>query len=206
MEISVQPDRTTSTCAVIVKDAFQVSTLRAYERQVYWKTFCAIQSLYFIWKQNLKTDYNVRFLLLLPYSFLFTFFSILPVKFVEDVVFLCSLHWPWGVVTFTVLIRCGVVYRVAAGWGASNRCASVRAGVRASSCDWDWDWNWRRRRHVIRLLITHWITLLATRVIARRCTGWWAGYRAHRWSRLLVTSCKKQNAVSTPQCNPVKDI
>lgn len=171
MEISVQPDRTTSTCAVIVKDAFKVSTLRAYVRQVYWKTFCAIQSLYFIWKQNLKTDYNVRFLLLLPYSFLFTFFSILPVKFVEDVVFLCSLHWSWGVVTFTVLIRCGVVYRVAAGWGASNRCASVRAGVRASSCDWDWDWNWRRRRHVIRLLITHWITLLATRVIARRCTG-----------------------------------
>ena len=134
------------------------------------------------------------------------FFLILPVKFVEDVVFLCSLHWSWGVVTFTVLIRCGVVYRVAAGWGASNRCASVRAGVRASSCDWDWDWNWRRRRHVIRLLITHWITLLATRVIARRCTGWWAGYRAHRWSRLLVTSCKKQNVVNTPQCNPVTDI
>ena len=74
MEIPFQPDRTTSTCAVIVKDAFQVSTLRAYVRQVYWKTFCAIQSLYFIWKQNLKTDYNVRFLLLLPYSFLFTFF------------------------------------------------------------------------------------------------------------------------------------
>lgn len=75
MEIPFQPDRTTSTCAVIVKDAFQVSTLRACVRQVSWKTFSAIQSLYFIWKQNLKTDYSVRFLFLLRlYSFLFTFF------------------------------------------------------------------------------------------------------------------------------------
>lgn len=91
----------------------------------------------------------------------------LPVVFVEDVVFLCSLRWSGGVMAFTVGVRRLIVHGVAAGRGASYRCAAIGAGIGAGG----WVGDRLGWRHVVGLLVTMVTLLLTAGVVAVRRTG-----------------------------------
>ena len=86
--------------------------------------------------------------------------------FTEDLVFLGSFDWFWGVVTLTVRIRRLVIHSVTTGRSAPDRCACTGAVIWARDRHGG---RWGRRRSlgiVIGLLV-----LLAAAGVAGRSTG-----------------------------------
>lgn len=107
--------------------------------------------------------------------------------FTEDLVFLGSFDWFWGVVTLTVRIRRLVIHSVTTGRSAPDRCACTGAVIWARDRHGG---RWGRRRSlgiVIGLLV-----LLAAAGVAGRSTGWWTWNLADRGGHFFVACCLTQ--------------